>query len=148
MAVGMVSCGAALATAAALIAFALPASASTAAARALRPASPSHFNVCDDEQAACFKAKLTFQGDDTFVLSNVRLADTRCNDRSVFAYVEDQDGFLAQFENAMGCHTTATWSSLTISDPHGTRWVQIRLYACDPTSCISIPYSLKHYNHY
>jgi hypothetical protein len=143
----MVSCGAALATAAALIVFTLPASAS-AAARALRPASPSHFNVCDDEQAACFKAKLTFQGDDTFVLSNVRLADTRCNDRSVFAYVEDQNGFLGQVENANGCHTTATWSSLALSDPRGVEWVQMRLYACDPTSCISIPYSLEHHNPY
>lgn len=144
----MVSRRVAVATVAALIVFTLPVSASAAATRASWRANPSHFNVCDDEQAACFRAKLTFQGDDTFVLSDVRLADTRCNDRSVFAYVEDQNGFLVQFENAKGCYTTEAWSSQTIVDPHGTAWVQIRLYACDPTSCISIPYSLKHYDPY
>jgi hypothetical protein len=138
---------AACASAAALTFFTPPASASTATPAA-RPASSSHFNVCRDREVACFRAELTFQGDDTFVLSDVRLTDTGCDTRSVFAFVYDENGFLGQFENGHGCDTTATWSSERMSDPHGTAWVQIRLYACNPMSCISLPYSLKHYDPY
>jgi hypothetical protein len=142
----LAACAAALAVAAALPSFTLPASASTAASPADRPAPSSHFNVCGDREVVCFRAELRFLGNGKFVLSDVRLRDTRCDVRSVFAFVYDENGFLGQFNNEHGCNTTATWSRQVMSDPRGTAWVQIRPYACNPTSCISLPYSLKQYN--
>jgi hypothetical protein len=141
------ACATALALAAALVFFTPPASASEATPDA-RPERSSHFNVCRDQEIACFRAELTFQGHDSFVLSDVRLRDTGCDTRSIFAFVYDENGFLGQFQNAHGCNTTARPSDQTMSDPLGTTWVQMRLYACDTTSCISIPYSLKHYDPY
>jgi hypothetical protein len=141
------ACATAPAIAAALGFFTPPASASMASP-VVGPASSTHFNVCGDREVACFRAQLTFQDADRFVLSNVRLSDTGCDARSVFAFVYDENGFLGQFENGHGCNTTVTWSRATMSDPLGTAWVQIRVYACNPTSCSSLPYSLKHYDPY
>jgi hypothetical protein len=108
----------------------------------------STFNFANNTggHIASFNAHLHFVSFTEFTLSDVNLLDTLCDNRSVFADVYNQDGFLGEFKNGNGCGSTAHWASETISYPDGTDFVYIALYACNTTSCSSVAYSLNHYN--
>ena len=110
----------------------------------------STFNFANNTggHIASFNAHLHFVSFTQFTLSDVNLLDTLCDNRSVFADVYNQDGFLGEFKNGQGCGSTAHWQSETISYPDGTDFVYIALYACNTTSCSSVAYSLNHYNPY
>jgi hypothetical protein len=105
----------------------------------------SEFSFCNSN-IACFVAELHYVSRTEFQLENAQLEDTLCDNRSVFADVYDQNGFLAEFRNSEGCNSTADFPTETISDPNGVAYVYIRLYACNSTSCSSVVNSRRHGN--
>lgn len=121
--------------------------ASASSAAGVLPANSinSTFAFCNSN-IACFDATLHYVSSTEFQLYSTQLIDSLCDNRSVYADVYDQNFFLAEFSNSMGCHTVANFSSETISDPNGVSYVHIELYACNLTSCSSAAWSLEHGN--
>lgn len=112
----------------------------------------SSFSFCNTPKGgatiACFAAELHYVSKTRANLNTVQLEDRLCDARSSYADVYDQNGWLGvEFVNNH-CNTTNDWSQVVISDPDGIQYVQIRLYACNSTSCSSVVNSLKHYNPY
>jgi hypothetical protein len=129
------------------IASSSPTFSSAPATSAVPAASPinSSFDFCNSN-IACFDATLHYVSRNEFQLQDAQLIDSLCDNRSVFADVYDQNGFLAEFGNSLGCHRVADFSTKTITDPNGVSYVQIALYACNTLSCSSVVFSLEHHN--
>lgn len=106
----------------------------------------SSFQFCN-ANIACFDATLHYVNRTKFQLESTQLIDSLCDNRSVFADVYDQNGFLGEFRNSEGCHNAVNFPTETMSDSLGESFVQIKLYACS-TSCSSVASSLKHSNPY
>jgi len=129
-------------------AYASPAATTTAAAPAASPVN-SDFSFCNSN-IACFAAELHYAGHKSFTLSSIQLENSLCDNRSAFADVYDQNGFMHEFENS-SCNTTKDFSSANLNDPDGVHYVYIRLYQCNLniiTGCSSVKNSQKHYNPY
>jgi hypothetical protein len=107
----------------------------------------SLFEFCNSN-IACFDATLHYVSRTEFQLQGAQLIDSLCDNRSVYADVYDQNGFLGEFSNSMGCHTVADFPIETISDGNGVTYVQLDLYACNFWGCSSVAWSLKHWSPY
>lgn len=119
------------------------------------PPVTSTFNFSNGN-IAHFSATLTFHSAFTFTISNVKLKDTNCDDRSVLALVEDQNFAYAKglipaaytWKNSMGCNTTLSGATYTFESSAEVQYVRIALYAANLNGESSIVYSLKHANPY
>jgi hypothetical protein len=92
-----------------------------------------------------------FTGKRSWVLSNVQLSDKACDGRTVYADVTTNNGWNSEFVNSAGCGTTGYWAGpIPMSDPSGytTKYVYIRLYACNTWGCSSVVSSSYHHNPY
>lgn len=90
-----------------------------------------------------------FTGKTTFQLTYVNLQDTLCDNRSVYADVYTDNGWLGEFVNSAGCHSDAVWDDpIHFTDVGNVQYVFIRLYACNSTSCSSYTDSARHWNPY
>jgi hypothetical protein len=107
----------------------------------------SEFDFCNSN-IACFLSTLHFVSHTQFQLQSTQLVDSLCDNRSVYADVYDQNGYLAEFSNSLGCHRVADFPTETISDSGGVRYVQIDLYACNFWGCSSDAWSLPHWSPY
>ena len=121
-------------------AFSLPAG--PFAAPAANPVN-STFSFCDSN-IACFDATLHYVSRTQFQLQGTQLIDSLCDNRSVYADVYDQNGYLGEFRNSLGCHRAADFPTETLSDGSGVTYVQINLYACSSLSCSGNAWSLRH----
>jgi hypothetical protein len=113
----------------------------------------SNFSFCNDTgqyTIACFSAHLHFNGRDSFTMSNIKLSDTLCDDRSAIAYPYTQAGFTGHgWKNASGCGTTQYYNNYTFTDhTHHVHYVHIELEACNWAGCSDPAWSLLHYNPY
>lgn len=129
-------------------AYASPAAATTAATPAASPVD-SNFSFCNSN-IACFKAKLHFAGHKSFTLSSIQLENKLCDNRSAYADVYDQNGYMYEFRNS-SCNTTKDFSSVNLNDSGGVHYVYIALYQCNLniiTGCSSNKNSTWHYNPY
>lgn len=83
-----------------------------------------------------------------FQLQGTQLVDSLCDNRSVYADVYAQHGFLLEFGNSLGCHRAADFRTVTVTDSGGVSYVQIALYACNFWGCSSTAWSVNHTNPY
>jgi hypothetical protein len=129
------------------VASASPAFSAAPAISAVPAALPinSSFDFCNSN-IACFDATLHYVSRTRFQIESAQLIDSLCDNRSVFADVYDQNGFLGEFRNSEGCHNAADFPTETLTDSGGVSFVQMHLYACNTLSCSSIVLSLKHGN--
>jgi hypothetical protein len=112
----------------------------------------SSFSFCNTPKGgptiACFLAELHYVSRTEFRLNTIQLEDRLCDARSSYADVYTQDGWTGiEYVNNQ-CNTTVDVPETTHSDSNGIQYVQIRLYACNSTSCSSAVNSLAHYNPY
>lgn len=139
----------------------LTASAATAtASQAAVTKSQPGFNFCNNtgpnnSPIACFQASITFHNADSFTLSNIKLEDKACDQRSVFALVAWQNGFVQNgvidglpytYENAGGCGTTLDLGSQSYSSSGGVTFVQIALFAANVNGHSTVVPSRKRIN--
>jgi hypothetical protein len=93
-------------------------------------------------------ASQTFTGARSAKFTNVQLSDNSCDGRSVYADAIDENGFLGEFVNSIGCGNSAYWAGpIYVSSPYNIDYIQMKLYACGLT-CSSVTYSKKHWNPY
>jgi hypothetical protein len=98
---------------------------------------------------AFFRARLHYIGRARFRLSSITLRDDKCDHRSVYADVTDQDGFLHEFANHRGCGHATKPAAITLADTaNGVEYVYIRLYACNVNGCSDVTPSAHHSNPY
>jgi len=110
----------------------------------------STFSFSNDD-LAFFRARLHYINRTHFRLSKITLRDSKCDNRSVYADVTDQDGFIHDFANHKGCGHAVKPAAITLSDPSGVHYIYIRLYACNnnPVSpCSDVTASSHHSNPY
>jgi hypothetical protein len=124
------------------------------AAAAAQPA----FNFCNTTggKIACFRSQITFTSSSSFVLTDIALSDTICDNRAVFATVYLGDGAWRAgtingvpytFENPHGCKTTRVWARMSFTKPSSRIGsVHIKLFAANITSHSTIVSSKKRTN--
>lgn len=92
-----------------------------------------------------------FQSKNYYTMSDVNLSDDYCDNRGVLADLYDQAGWEGyEFFNNQGCGHTAYWAGpLSFNDTaYGVKYVQVKLIACNSSSCSTAKWSSQHANPY
>jgi hypothetical protein len=111
---------------------------------------------------ACFHAVLSYTDSKHFTLGDITLSDTLKDNRAVQALVFSQaeswitglygPGFSQPytFFNGKGAGSVINFGTFAFSSQFGDNidWLQIRLIACNSTSCSTAAYSFRHGNPY
>jgi hypothetical protein len=125
---------------------------------AVAPAAQPAFNFCNNTggKVACFRSQIAFTSSTSYVLSQIALSDTNCDNRAVFAAVWDnvgvtRTGFIHgvpfTFENGHGCKVTQLFGTKSFVKPsHRVEFVYIKLFAANRTGNSTIVLSGRRTN--
>jgi hypothetical protein len=99
------------------------------------PDSQPPFSFCNESggKIGCFNANIEFLAANQYKLSNIKVSDTLCDDRSVLADLYDSYNAWTgvTYANGEGCNKTKDFVDTTITADGPVETVWINLYACN-----------------
>jgi hypothetical protein len=108
--------------------------------------------VNENSPVADFNANYQFFTKTTGQLTNAALRDVSCDGRSVYTDVWDENGWMGwEYINTMGCNKTQSgYPVVHLNEPDGPylRFIYVKTYACNSTSCSHVYPSSNYYNPY
>lgn len=94
-------------------------------------------NINKTTSVASWNVNFQFRSKYEVEMNGAALRDVACDGRSVFADLNDNNGFQAEYRNSLGCNHTATYADAYFYDNDYMKWIYFRIHACNIATCSS-----------